>query len=269
MAYNTQLASSLAVKACHKLHPDHKISIVLNMTPAYPRSDAPEDVKAARIAELFQTKSFLDPSVLGVYPAELVSILEEADLLPQYSADELEVIKNNTVDFLGVNYYQPLRVQAPSKSQQEGDPLILDIYFEPYDMPGKKVNPHRGWEIYEPGLYDIALNLKEHYGNIEWLVTENGMGVEGEEAFLADGQIQDDYRITFIEDHLIQLHKALGEGANCKGYLLWTFIDCWSWLNAYKNRYGLVALDLESQKRTIKKSGYWFKALSESNGFDK
>lgn len=60
------------------------------------------------------------------------------------------------------------------------------------------------------------------------------MGVEGEEAFLADGQIQDDYRITFIEDHLIQLHKALGEGANCKGYLLWTFIDCWSWLNAYK-----------------------------------
>ncbi|KGE54809.1 glycosyl hydrolase 1 family protein, partial [Streptococcus pyogenes MGAS2111] len=75
-------------------------------------------------------------------------------------------------------------------------------------------------------LYDIALNLKEHYGNIEWLVTENGMGVEGEEAFLADGQIQDDYRITFIEDHLIQLHKALGEGANCKGYLLWTFIDC-------------------------------------------
>ncbi|VDC43159.1 6-phospho-beta-glucosidase GmuD [Streptococcus canis] len=272
MAYNTQLASSLAVKACHELHADHKISIVLNMTPAYPRSDAPEDVKAARIAELFQTKSFLDPSVLGVYPAELVSILEEADLLPQYSADELEIIKNNTVDFLGVNYYQPLRVQAPSKSQQEGAPLSLDIYFDPYDMPGKKVNPHRGWEIYEPELYDIALNLKEHYGNIEWLVTENGMGVEGEEAFLVDGQIQDDYRITFIEDHLIQLHKALEEGANCKGYLLWTFIDCWSWLNAYKNRYGLVALDLESQKRTIKtikKSGYWFKALSESNGFDK
>ena len=75
---------------------------------------------------------------MGVYPAELVSILEEADLLPQYSADELEIIKNNTVDFLGVNYYQPLRVQAPSKSQQEGNPLILDIYFEPYDMPGKK-----------------------------------------------------------------------------------------------------------------------------------
>lgn len=95
------------------------------------------------------------------------------------------------------------------------------------------------------------------------------MGVEGEEAFLVDGQIQDDYRIAFIEDHLIQLHRALEEGANCKGYLLWTFIDCWSWLNAYKNRYGLVALDLETQKRTLKKSGHWFKTLSQTNGFDK
>lgn len=66
---------------------------------------------------------------MGVYPAELVSILEEANLLPQYSADELEIIKNNTVDFLGVNYYQPLRVQAPSKSQQEGDPPYLRYLF--------------------------------------------------------------------------------------------------------------------------------------------
>ncbi|MGT2934935.1 glycoside hydrolase family 1 protein [Streptococcus castoreus] len=267
VAYNTQLASSLAVKACHEHNSEHKISIVLNLTPAYPRSDHPEDLKAARIAELFQTKSFLDPSVLGVYPDELISILKEEDILPEYCADELAIIKNNPVDFLGVNYYQPLRVQAPRRQKEQ--PITLDCYFEPYNMPGKKINPHRGWEIYEPGIYDIALNLKENYSNIEWIVTENGMGVEGEEAFLVDGQIQDDYRIDFMANHLIQLHKALKEGANCKGYLIWTFIDCWSWLNAYKNRYGLIALDLETQKRTIKKSGYWFKALSQHNGFRK
>jgi len=50
--------------------------------------------------------------------------------------------------------------------------------------------------------------------------------------------------------------------------LIWTFIDCWSWLNGYKNRYGLVELDLESQKRTLKKSGHWFKELSQANGFE-
>ncbi|WP_153049442.1 family 1 glycosylhydrolase, partial [Streptococcus suis] len=107
--------------------------------------------------------------------------------------------------------------------------LTTEHFFASYDMPGKKINPHRGWEIYERGLYDIAMNLKKDYGNIVWLVTENGMGVEGEEAFKEDGYIQDDYRIEFIQDHLIELHRAIQEGANCKGYMLWTFIDCWYW----------------------------------------
>ncbi len=269
VAYNTQLASSLAVKACHEVNPADKISIVLNLTPAYPRSQTPEDLKAARIAELFQTKSFLDPSVLGVYPKELVHILEKHGLLPDYSQEELAIIKEHRVDFLGVNYYQPLRVQSPKAKPKDDASFTLDYYAEPYDMPGKKINPHRGWEIYEEGIYDIALLIKKDYGNIEWLVTENGMGVEGEEQFRENGFIQDDYRIAFIKDHLIALHQAIEEGANCKGYMLWTFIDCWSWLNAYKNRYGLVELQLETQERIIKKSGYWFKELSQTNGFDK
>ncbi|CQR25057.1 Beta-glucosidase [Streptococcus varani] len=267
VAYNTQLASSLAVKACHETHSDYKICVVLNLTPAYPRSDSKEDKKAAKIAELFQTKSFLDPSVLGYYPEELISILKEHDLLPQWTPEELDIINDNKVDFLGVNYYQPLRVQAPDEGPK--DKLTLESFFAPYDMPGKKINPHRGWEIYEKGIYDIGMNLKENYGNIEWLVTENGMGVEGEEKFRENGFIQDDYRIEFIQDHLIELHRAIQGGSNCKGYMLWTFIDCWSWLNAYKNRYGLIELDLETEERIIKKSGYWFKELSQNNGFRK
>lgn len=249
VAYHTQLASSLAVKACHDINAGHKISIVLNLTPAYPRSESEEDRKAARIAELFQTKSFLDPSVLGTYPDELVAIIKKHDLMPEVTAEELDTIRRHTVDFLGVNYYQPMRVKAPEKHIALDEGFSLDLYFEHYDMPGKKINPHRGWEIYEQGIYDIAMTIKDHYGNIDWLVTENGMGVEGEEKFLKDGVIQDDYRIDFIKDHLIELHKAISHGSNCKGYMLWTFIDCWSWLNGYKNRYGLVSLDLKTQKR--------------------
>lgn len=94
------------------------------------------------------------------------------------------------------------------------------------------------------------------------------MGVEGEEKFIGkDGVIADDYRIDFIREHLEWLHKAIEEGSNCFGYHLWTPIDCWSWSNAYKNRYGLIALDLVTQKKTIKKSGRWFRALAENNGF--
>lgn len=113
------------------------------------------------------------------------------------------------------------------------------------------------------------MDLKENYGNIPCYISENGMGVEGEEAFIGPtGRVEDDYRIDFIRDHLKWLHQALSEGSNCKGYHLWTFIDCWSWLNAYKNRYGLVRLEQESQQRTLKKSGYWFAETARQNGFD-
>ena len=268
VAYHTQLASSLAVKACHEVDLSYRIGVVLNLTPAYPRSQHPADVKAARIAELFQAKSFLDPSVLGTYPPELVEILRERDLLPEVDPSDLELIKEHTVDFLGVNYYQPMRVSAPRYAPNPDSPMLVEQFYEPYVMPGRKINPHRGWEIYEQGLYDIAQNIKENYGNIEWLLTENGMGVEGEEKFRQNGEIQDDYRIDFVKDHLRELHRAIQEGANCKGYLMWTFIDCWSWLNGYKNRYGLVELDLATQERRLKKSGHWFRELSKQNGFE-
>ena len=268
VAYHTQLASSLAVQVCHEVDSNYRIGVVLNLTPAYPRSQHPADVKAARIAELFQAKSFLDPSVLGTYPPELVEILRERALLPEVDPSDLELIKEHTVDFLGVNYYQPMRVSAPRYAPNPESPMLVEQFYEPYVMPGRKINPHRGWEIYEQGLYDIAQNIKENYGNIEWLLTENGMGVEGEEKFRQNGEIQDDYRIDFVKDHLRELHRAIQDGANCKGYLMWTFIDCWSWLNGYKNRYGLVELDLATQERRLKKSGHWFRELSQQNGFE-
>ena len=145
-----------------------------------------------------------------------------------------------------------------------------DDFFDYYDMPNKKMNPYRGWEIYEKGIYDIMINVRDNYGNIPCYISENGMGVEGEERYInANGQIEDDYRIYFIKDHLRYLQQAINEGANCLGYHLWTCMDNWSWCNAYKNRYGLIAVDLDQQgKRTIKKSGYFFKELSDKNGFE-
>ena len=80
--------------------------------------------------------------------------------------------------------------------------------------------------------------------------------------------IQDDYRIDFVKDHLRELHRAIKDGANCKGYLIWTFIDCWSWLNSYKNRYGFGRTRLGNARTSSqKKSGHWFKELSDNNGF--
>lgn len=183
------------------------------------------------------------------------------------TVEEMEVIHSAKVDFLGVNYYHPKRVRA-QRNPQQFTKWTPDIYMEEYQDPTKRINPYRGWEIYPKSIYDIAINIRDHYDNIPWFISENGMGVENEERFMdQDGYINDDYRIDFYKEHLAWLHKAMEEGCNCFGYHTWTAFDCWSWNNAYKNRYGFISIDLKSQKRTIKKSGHWYKTVSDSHGF--
>ncbi|MEH7743385.1 6-phospho-beta-glucosidase GmuD [Bacillus subtilis] len=269
VGFHTMLSSARAIQAYREMEQDGKIGIILNLTPSYPRSSHPADVKAGEIADAFFNRSFLDPSVKGEFPKELVDILKHEGFMPDYNAEDLDIIKKNTVDLLGVNYYQPRRVKAKEHLPNPDAPFLPDRYFDPYVMPGRKMNPHRGWEIYEKGVYDILINLKENYGNIECFISENGMGVEGEERFRDEqGIIQDDYRIEFIKEHLKWIHRAIQEGSNVKGYHLWTFMDNWSWTNAYKNRYGFVSVNLEKDgERTVKKSGKWFKKVAEQSGF--
>ncbi len=269
--FNLNLASAKAIEAFHASEcakMGGRIGIVINLTPAYPRSEDPADVAAADFAETFKNKSFLDPAVKGVFPQKLVEVLTRDGVLWEATADEMKTIHDNTVDFLGVNYYQPFRAKARETAFDESKGWLPDKYFETYEMPGRRMNPYRGWEIYPKAIYDVAINVRDNYGNIPWYISENGMGVEGEEKFIgADGVVADDYRIDFIREHLEWLHKGIQEGSNCFGYHLWTPIDCWSWSNAYKNRYGLIALDLVTQKKTIKKSGRWFRELAANNGF--
>ncbi len=267
VAFNTALASAMAIKVYKEIKQNGKIGIILNLTPAYPRSENISDLRSALIAELFANKSFLDPAVKGYYPPELLEIARRHNIVPNYNKKDLELIRENTVDYLGVNYYQPFRVCAKQNLPNPDAPFTPEFYFDKYVMPGRRMNVYRGWEIYPKGIYDIAINIKNNYENIEWMITENGIGVEDEGRFKVDGIIEDDYRIDFYKEHLTWLHKGIQEGSNCIGYHVWTFIDCWSWLNAYKNRYGLIELDLKTQERIIKRSGYWFKDLCDNKGF--
>jgi 6-phospho-beta-glucosidase len=270
VGFHETLASAKAIKVYHEMNLGGEIGIILNLTPSYPRDENdPEDVKAAQIADAFFNRSFLDPAVKGTFPEELVTIVKELDMVPAMEADYLQTIRENTIDLLGINYYQPRRIMKKESPIDQAKSPMPDDYFDNYDMPNKKMNPYRGWEIYEKGIYDILTNTRENYGNIKCYISENGMGVEGEERFVnADGVIEDDYRIEFVSDHLKYVHQAIQEGTNCVGYHMWTCMDNWSWTNAYKNRYGFISVDLANDaKRTVKKSGRWFKEVSDNNGF--
>ncbi|GAA0740640.1 glycoside hydrolase family 1 protein [Clostridium oceanicum] len=269
--FNLNLASSKAIKVFREMGCDKegaKIGIVLNLTPSYPRSENDEDVKAAKFADDFFNNSFLDPAIKGSFPKNLIKVFQEDGVMFEFTKEEMEIIENNTIDILGVNYYQPRRIKVKESKYDESKGWMPDKYFDNYEMPGRRMNPYRGWEIYPESIYDIAINIKDNYNNIPWYISENGMGVEGEEKYInADGIVEDNYRIEFFQEHLKYLYKGIEEGSNCFGYHTWTPIDCWSWMNAYKNRYGYIALDLETQKKTIKKSGQWIKEVSKNNGF--
>lgn len=271
VAYNIVLATAKTIEAFRSGGWDRdgqQIGTILNLTPSYPASDRAEDLKASRIADLWKNQLFLDPAVLGEFPSELVELLTADGVLWESTEEEKILIKQNTIDLLGVNFYHPSRAKEPSIIPSSASDWMPNQYFDDYEMPRRRMNVDKGWEIYPQALYDISLNIRDNYGNIPWFVSENGMGVSQEERFMnADGQIDDFYRIDFIKEHLEWLHKGIEAGSDCRGYHLWTAIDNWSWTNAYRNRYGLVSNDIRTQVKTLKKSGYWFKQVSENNGF--
>ncbi|MFV0556134.1 MAG: glycoside hydrolase family 1 protein [Lactovum sp.] len=271
VAYNTQLAHALAVSEFKKLDiPEAEIGITVNLTPAYPRSQYPADLKASEIADTILNKSFVDPSIKGEFPKLLVTLLTEEDLLPDYTKAELELIKNNRVDFIGINYYVPQRVCAPRYLSNPESPWHYSKYFDGYKMPGSRNNPHRdNNEIYPKALYDIAKTVQNDYGNIKWYVAEIGISITNEDSLRDEnGRVDDSFRTELFKEHMIELHRAISEGSNCFGVHQWTFIDNWSWLNSHKRRYGFYYLDLETRDRYMKKHALFFKKLTEDNGFD-
>ncbi len=269
VGYNTLLAHSKAVQEYRKLGLNGEIGTILNLTPAYPRSENSEDVKASEDCDAIFNKSFMDPIVLGNFNERFNEIVVENDLSPDRTNEEDSIILNTEVDFIGLNYYVPRRVKARLTAIDKTNPWFPDWHFENYEMPGSRNNPHRdNNEIYPKALYDIAKDVQQNYGNIKWYLAEIGISMTNEESLMVDNVVNDEFRTELLKEHLVCLHEAIGEGSNCFGVHQWTFIDNWSWLNSHKRRYGLYYLDLETRDRTLKKHGLYFKQIIEDNGFE-
>ncbi|AHF57235.1 glycoside hydrolase family 1 protein [Spiroplasma eriocheiris] len=267
--WNTVIAHLKAVREYRKLKLSGQIGCILNILPSIPRSQHPADLAAAKWHDLFATKCFLDPMVNQSYPYELKDLAQQYNFMWEILPEDEALIKdpNLKIDFLGMNYYQPARVKCVDFVPNFKNGAITPHYFyEDYAMPGRRMNQYRGWEIFPKAIYLALMNLKNNYGNIPVYISENGMGVENEERFIKNGVIQDDYRVEFVKEHLAWLNKAIQEGSNCFGYHSWAYIDNWSWMNTYKNRYGFVQLDLNNNsKRILKKSADFIKQVASTN----
>lgn len=268
--YHIALAHSLAVGEFRKLQDegtvgrDVKIGLINNFAPPYTKEQPSEaDLEALRMEDGICNRWWLDLVTKGTLPQDVLDTLEQMDVpVPRRAGDEA-MLSLGVVDWLGFNYYQPRRMQAPRKRiDDNGNP----IFSEPYIWKDRKMNESRGWEIYPKGIYDFGMKLKNEYPDLTFFISENGMGVEKEDAFRGeDGRIADDYRIDFVREHLQWVAKAIADGAKCVGYHYWAVIDNWSWNNAFKNRYGFVEVRLQDNyDRRLKKSADWLKELIQS-----
>ena len=273
--YGISLAHSLAVGAFRDLQAkgvvcaDAQIGLINCFTPPYTREDpTPADLEAVRMTDGLGNRWWLDLVTKGRLPQDVLDTMAEHGVtLPVRAGDEA-ILAQGKVDWLGFNYYQPARVQAPSHDVDEwGNP----VFSERYVWPDAVMNKSRGWEIYPKGIYDFAMTMTRDYPDLDWFVSENGIGIMEDKAVRTeDGRIDDTaYRIPFVRDHLQWIAKAIDEGARCRGYHYWGVIDCWSWNNAYKNRYGFIEVDLShNYERRLKASAEWLRHVATTHCLD-
>jgi len=254
--HHVLLAHGLAVRAFRKLVPDGKIGYAPTCSVAIPMSESERDIEAARleycdVKEEHFTYSLTwwsDPVLLGSYPEHTKAFVKLEKYLPVSYKDDLKII-SEPIDFYCQNIYKGYLVKAGEEGPQR-QPNPVGTRISTIKMP-----------ITPECLYWGPRFLYERY-RLPIIISENGMACH--DMVTSDGKVHDLGRIYFIESYLAQLSRAVEDGVDITGYMYWSFMDNFEWGEGYSQRFGLVYVDYESQKRVPKDSYYWYKEFIES-----
>lgn len=264
-AHHELIASAIAVKLCHKIIPDAKIGSMLAAGAVYPYSCRPEDVWQAMNDER-KNYFFVDVQARGYYPNYALKQLEAQGIkIPMEAGDE-QLLREGTVDFVSFSYYSS-RVGAdkntPVEKRSEGNAFfgVANPYLKASDW---------GWTIDPTGLRVTMNQLWDRYQKPLFIV-ENGIGTNDE--VKADGSVEDDARIDYMAQHILEMEKAvLCDGVELMGYTMWGPIDLVSASTGeMKKRYGFIRVNKDNDgngnlARSKKKSFEWYKNVIASNG---
>lgn len=258
------VASALATKICHENIPGSMVGCMLTKRTIYPYSCRPADVLKAQ-QEMRAIFAFSDTQVRGEYPAYLLSMFENKGIKIKMEAEDLEIMKENPVDFVSFSYY--------SSTCAAADTTNLEMGLE--NTARGVVNPHLkrndwGWAIDPTGLRISMVDLYDRYCKPLFIV-ENGLGAK--DVVGEDGIVHDDYRIDYFKKHFRAMYQAVKEdGVELLGYTSWAPIDLISnSTNQMCKRYGFVYVDLDDSgngtyKRSKKDSYYWYQKVIQTNG---
>ena len=252
-AHNLLRAHGLMVDAFRASGADGEIGITNYLPYHYPLTDSEEDKAAACRWDGCWNRWFLDALYRASYPEDMLRWYRDKGIvLPIIWEGDMELISRPT-DFLGLNYYYSYYIGAG----EDRWPLCVRSV-----RPKDKTYTAMGWPICPEGFYDDLMRCWREYGQ-KIIVTENGAAFD--DIIAPDGEIHDVQRVDYYRKHLQALHRAIRDGADIRGYLVWSSFDNFEWAQGYAKRFGMTYVDYPTQKRIIKDSGKWYAALIRNN----
>jgi beta-glucosidase len=265
-AHHTVLAHVASTNAMRAVRSDILTGPVLNQANSI--ADDPSDpvqAHALAIADAHQNTFWMDAFMKGTYPQilldtygdELTSVIHPGDL-------ESATVRN---DFIGINYYFDNYIH-PSKGGENQWHSIAGLFGLDIDETAPGPLTDMGWPLTPFGLKNLLVRWHKEYGSDlpDLYITENGAAYD--EGISEDGKCHDQRRIDYLSTHLKAVSDAIAEGSPVKGYYQWSLMDNFEWALGYEKRFGIVHVDFDTQKRTIKDSGYWYADVIAANGKD-
>ena len=278
--HNLLLAHGLAMPILRKNAANSKHGIVLNFTPNYPVNDSA--IEAAKFADDEHTHWFIKPIIEGKYPESVFQHF--INIMPTIGENDMSIISEK-IDFLGLNFYSRSMVESGRQGKvsdtilrkikraevriQESNDISADdskgdqlqklmnqknTHYKSVDLEEVE-RTHIGWEVYPEALLKLLTDLHQAYNLPPIYITENGAAVDDH---VIDGVVDDEQRYRYYQNHLSMVDQAIKKGVDVRGYFAWSLMDNFEWAEGYKMRFGIVYVDYETQKRTLKQSAIKF-----------
>jgi beta-glucosidase len=255
-AHHLLLGHALGREAIRSTCSDAQVGIVLNLMPVHAESDA--DPAAVDHVDAVQNRLWLDPLADGHYPPRLTAAsaaLRDGD--DGVMAADLATIRGS-LDWLGVNYYTPIRVGAPRTDVRAvGQESAAYPYAPPLSFRPRPPRTDMGWEINPGELRELLGAVSRRLPGLPLKVTENGAAFP-DATHTADGAVDDGDRISYLRDHITAVEQARADGAQVDDYFAWSLLDNFEWAEGYRKTFGLVTVEAGTLRRVPKRSFHWY-----------
>ncbi|WP_206696889.1 GH1 family beta-glucosidase [Marinomonas algicola] len=244
-AHHILLAHGLALPVLRKNAPSAQVGIVLNMNRSYAASESSEDQFAGLMRETLDNQFFIEPLMKGQYP-NILQVVAPHYLPAMVLEGDMDII-SQPIDFLGLNYY------TCNHNAFDAEHFFLNV-----KNSNEVEYTDIGWEVAPHAFKELLINLHQQYELPPIIITENGAACVDT---LINGEVNDEQRVRYLNAHLNAIHNAIEAGVNIQGYFAWSLMDNFEWAEGYSKRFGLVHVDYQTQKRTIKRSGKAYQAF--------